>query len=65
MKNEGVYSSPDSRLSELSQQSLFPDVTYGLDSGGSPEVIPSLTYDRFLEFHRSCTSVQRLDLFLR
>ena len=27
---KGVYSSPDSQLSELSQQSLFPDTTYGL-----------------------------------
>ncbi|NCD24868.1 MAG: peptidase M16 [Deltaproteobacteria bacterium] len=50
---KGVYSSPDSQLSELSQQSLFPDITYGLDSGGSPEVIPSLTHERFVAFHRA------------
>ncbi len=50
---KGVYSSPDSQLSELSQQSLFPDITYGLDSGGNPEVIPSLTHERFLDFHRT------------
>jgi len=48
---KGVYSSPDSMLSELSQQSLFPDTTYGLDSGGNPKVIPSLTFEQFKSFH--------------
>ncbi len=48
---KGVYSSPDSRLSELSQQSLFPDTTYGLDSGGDPGIIPSLTFEKFKSFH--------------
>lgn len=50
---KGVYSSPDSRLAELSQQSLFPQTTYGQDSGGDPQVIPNLTYEKFLEFHRT------------
>ena len=49
---KGAYSSPDSLLYEYSQQSLFPDTTYGLDSGGHPEHIPELTYEQFLEFHR-------------
>ena len=48
---KGVYSSPDSMLSELSQQSLFPDTIYGLDSGGDPKVIPSLTFEQFKSFH--------------
>lgn len=50
---KGVYSSPDSLLGEASQQSLFPDTTYGLDSGGDPEVILSLTYDAFKNFHET------------
>ncbi|MDY7001685.1 MAG: insulinase family protein, partial [Thermodesulfobacteriota bacterium] len=49
---KGSYSSPDSRLFECSQQSLFPDTTYGLDSGGDPEAIPNLTYEAFSDFHR-------------
>ncbi len=49
---KGAYSSPDSILAEHSQQSLFPDNTYGFDSGGDPVVIPSLTFDQFLAFHR-------------
>lgn len=31
---KGVYSSPDSLLGRETQQSLFPDNTYGVDSGG-------------------------------
>lgn len=48
---KGVYSSPDSILAEISQQSLFPDITYGLDSGGDPKKIPDLTFERFEAFH--------------
>jgi Zn-dependent M16 (insulinase) family peptidase len=50
---KGVYSSPDSLLAETSQQSLFPDTTYGLDSGGSPAHIPDLNYQQFKAFHES------------
>lgn len=50
---KGNYSSPDSRLRELSQQSLYPDITYGFDSGGDPKHIPDLTYEQFKAFHES------------
>lgn len=50
---KGAYSSPDSLLYEYSQQSLFPDTTYGLDSGGDPFAIPDLTWEQFSEFHRT------------
>jgi Zn-dependent M16 (insulinase) family peptidase len=33
-------------------QSLFPDTTYGFDSGGDPKKIPDLTFEQFKEFHR-------------
>ena len=49
---KGVYSSPESLLNEYSQQSLFPDNTYGFDSGGNPIEIPKLTYEQFFTFHR-------------
>ncbi len=48
---KGAYSSPDSVLAEFSQRLLFPDVAYGVDSGGDPLVIPSLTYEAFKAFH--------------
>ncbi len=50
---KGVYSSPDSLLMELSQQSLFPDTTYGVNSGGDPKAIPDLTYEQFKAFHET------------
>ncbi|PIN10818.1 Metalloendoprotease HMP1 (insulinase superfamily) [Handroanthus impetiginosus] len=48
---KGVYSQPDSILGRASQQALFPDNTYGVDSGGDPQVIPKLTFEEFKEFH--------------
>ncbi|TVR00662.1 MAG: peptidase M16 [Desulfovibrionales bacterium] len=49
---KGAYASPDGLLAEYSQQSLFPDTTYGLDSGGNPRHIPDLTFEDFCAFHR-------------
>ncbi|MFH1292876.1 MAG: insulinase family protein, partial [Pseudomonadota bacterium] len=49
---KGAYSSPDNVLSEKSLQSLFPDNTYGFDSGGNPKHIPDLTFEQFMTFHR-------------
>ncbi|MFO7662196.1 MAG: insulinase family protein [Chloroflexota bacterium] len=50
---KGAYSSPDSLIGRYSQQSLFPDNTYGVDSGGDPTVIPNLTYEQFSHFYES------------
>jgi presequence protease len=50
---KGVYSSPDGLLSRFTQLSLFPDMLYGLDSGGDPKVIPSLTFPDFQRFHQT------------
>ena len=47
----GVYSSPDSLLGRATQQSLFPENTYGVDSGGDPLKIPDLTFEQFKAFH--------------
>lgn len=49
---KGVYSQPDNLLGRTSQQALFPDNTYGVDSGGDPRVIPCLSFEEFKEFHR-------------
>ncbi|XP_024028914.1 presequence protease 2, chloroplastic/mitochondrial isoform X2 [Morus notabilis] len=49
---KGVYSQPDNILGRTAQQALFPDNTYGVDSGGDPKVIPKLTFEEFKEFHR-------------
>ena len=39
-------------------QALFPDNTYGVDSGGDPAAIPKLTFDYFKNFHR-CVLLDR------
>lgn len=49
---KGAFSSPDQILYAETQQTLFPDTAYGVESGGDPDVIPNLTYEQFLEFHK-------------
>jgi Zn-dependent M16 (insulinase) family peptidase len=48
---KGVYSSPSAVLGRTSARSLYPDTTYGVDSGGDPRAIPDLTYAEFKAFH--------------
>lgn len=48
---KGAYSSPDRVLGEFSQRVLFPDTTYGVESGGHPRNIPDLTWEQFSGFH--------------
>ncbi len=50
---KGAFSSPDAVLERRTTHALFPDTAYGFESGGDPEDIPSLTYEDFLEFHRT------------
>ncbi|KAG5526481.1 hypothetical protein RHGRI_032677 [Rhododendron griersonianum] len=59
---KGVYSQPDNIMGRITQQAriefysfqaLFPDNTYGVDSGGDPQVIPNLSFEEFKEFHRN------------
>ncbi len=50
---KGAFSSADDVLSREIQNSLYPDITYGIESGGDPEVIPELTYEEYLDFHRN------------
>lgn len=48
---KGAYSSAAAVLGKVSQLSLYPDTTYGVNSGGDPKAIPDLTYDYFKNFH--------------
>lgn len=49
---KGAFSDPMSVLDRSLQASLYPDTAYGQESGGDPEVIPELSYEEFLDFHR-------------
>lgn len=50
---KGVFSSPDDRFSQGTFNSLFPDTIYSVVSGGDPKNIPELTYEEYLEFHKT------------
>ena len=49
---KGAFSSPEGVLDRVILNSLFPDTSYANESGGDPDVIPELTYEQFLDFHR-------------
>lgn len=49
---KGAFSSPEGVLDRVILNSLFPDTAYANESGGDPEVIPELTYEAYLDFHR-------------
>ena len=49
---KGAYSSADDVLETAVMNALYPHTAYGVDSGGNPDVIPELTYEEFLNFHR-------------
>ncbi|MBN1640852.1 MAG: insulinase family protein, partial [Anaerolineae bacterium] len=50
---KGAQSSPEDRVGRHSRMALFPDTSYGLDSGGDPAEIPNLTYEQFKAFHET------------
>jgi len=50
---KGVFSSPEDMLDREVFNTLFPDNAYAYESGGDPELIPQLTYETFLEFHKT------------
>lgn len=49
---KGAFSAPESILFRKISESLFPDTQYGLESGGDPYVIPTLTQEQFINFHK-------------
>ncbi len=49
---KGAFSTAESRQQREIMHALFPDTTYGVESGGDPKAIPDLTYEQFLDFHR-------------
>lgn len=48
---KGALSAPDDLLESRIMASLYPDTTYGHESGGDPEAIPQLTQEQFVAFH--------------
>ena len=50
---KGAMSSPDQVMARSILNALYPDVTYGFNSGGDPVIIPKLTHAQLKEFHQS------------
>jgi hypothetical protein len=61
---KGVYSSPDSLMYKVLQENIYPETVYACDSGGDPNIIPSLTYEQFHEFHRAYYSPSNARFFI-
>ena len=49
---KGALSSPDDVLGQKAMEVLFPDTTYGYESGGDPDHIPELTFEAFTDFYQ-------------
>ena len=49
---KGALSDASSVLYDELQKALLPDTCYAFESGGTPEAIPTLTYEEFLDEHR-------------
>ncbi len=49
---KGAMSSPDQVLVRSLMKELYPDTTYGNNSGGDPSDIPALTYQQLIAFHK-------------
>ena len=48
---KGAFSAADSVLERSITKTLFEGHSYGEESGGDPDVIPTLTYENFLDMH--------------
>ncbi len=49
---KGAFSTPDDIVEKEILNSLYPDNAYGCESGGDPDIIPTLTYEQVLDFQR-------------
>ncbi|GHU25600.1 peptidase M16 [Spirochaetia bacterium] len=61
---KGAYSSMDAIVFESLTRELLPDTIYAFDSGGDPEHIPELTWEKLKAFHRSRYAPANCRIFL-
>lgn len=50
---KGALASGEARMSEALMEGLYPDITYGINSGGEPSEIPKLSYEELIDFHKT------------
>lgn len=61
---KGAFSSPDDILGRTVLNSLFPETPYQFESGGDPAVIPQLSYQEFINFHKKYYSPSNSFIYL-
>ena len=61
---QGNYSSFESVVGEWSYRGLFPDSSYGYDSGGEPQAIRELNYEDFRRYHADYYHPSNCRIFL-
>ncbi len=49
---KGAFASTERQLHYALKKQLFPDVDAQYDAGGTPDAIPTLTYEQLLAFHK-------------
>lgn len=49
---KGVYSASENIVSDAMVFALHEGSSYGVDSGGDPKLIPSLSYEEFKDYHK-------------
>ena len=49
---QGALATPDAQLQDALERAMFPDTAYGFVSGGDPESIPALTYEKYKRVYR-------------
>ncbi|MBR0464053.1 MAG: insulinase family protein [Clostridia bacterium] len=49
---KGAFANPDELIETELWRMMFPDTTYGFNSGGDPTAIPTLTYENFMQAYR-------------
>ncbi|MDR0452899.1 MAG: insulinase family protein [Treponema sp.] len=61
---KGNYSSPDAYTGLWSVKSVLPGTPYDFESGGDPDHIPELTWEKLKRFHRDRYSPANCRIFL-
>ena len=49
---KGAFSNPQQVLYRTLFNAISPDTSYAFESGGDPEIIPTLSYEEFKNFHK-------------
>lgn len=61
---KGALSNPERILINCVNKTLFPTSIYKYESGGEPEAIPSLTYEKFIDFYKKYYTASNSFIYL-